>query len=326
VRRAAFSTILVLAAILAGCAESPPPKIVGIDPYIAGARALQTGDDDRATGLLQQALEANPDLIMAREELGDLYRKRQNYQQASSQYEVAVKLDAYNFKIHYDLGLSYQFLDRLEDAVKAYLRAIALEPRDLNSNMNLGLVYLALGRPADALAQMKTAVDIDPHSSAAQCNLGIAFEANGEWTKAESAYRRAMELDPDQPAAMLDLGVNLVHQNRGNEAVIALTAAARKIDTAQVHKHLGDAYVLLHRDDEALHQYDIAMRENPRYWQAMDQAGLILLRKYQAGMTLDEDLRLNALSFWQKSLAIYPDQPTIRKWVDKWGQGGKVLP
>ena len=325
-RKTAYLAIFVVAILLGGCAPTPPPRIVGIDPYIAGAKALDAGDDDKAAALLEKAVQANPDLIMAREELGDLYKKKQDYQKASTDYEIAVKLDAYNYKIHYDLGLSYQFLDRLEDAVKAYLRALELEPNDLNSNMNLGLVYLALGRPEDALKQLQKAVEIDPHSSAAQCNLGIVLEANGQLTKAESAYRRAMELDPDQGAPMQDLGVNLIRQNRGSEALVVLLAAAKKIDTPQIHKHLGDAYVLLHRDDEAMGQYEIALRQNSKYWQAMNQAGLILLRKYQAGLTLDEDLRLRAVSYWQQSLAINPDQPIINQWAKKWGQGGKVLP
>jgi hypothetical protein len=58
----------------------------------------------------------------------------------------------------------------------------------------------------------------------------------------------------------------------------------------------------------------------------MNQIGLIRLHAYQAGLTLNEDLRRDALAMWKRSLAINPNQPVIRQWVDKWEQNGRVTP
>ena len=47
---------------------------------------------------------------------------------------------------------------------------------------------------------------------------------------------------------------------------------------------------------------------------------------YQAGSTLDENLRRAALNMWRQSLALHADQPQVRAWVDKWNQNGRVIP
>jgi tetratricopeptide (TPR) repeat protein len=315
---------------LLGCADPapppPPPHVQGLDAYITGAQALNAGSEDKAQALLERAVRENPNLTMAHQLLGDLYRKNGDLNRAGDQYAMLVRLDPYSFKSHYEVGLTAQLLNRLDDAAAAYLRALALSPRDLNANMNLGLVYLALGHVDDAVRQLQLAVSINPKSAAAQCNLGVVLEAAGQLHKAETAYQRAVELDPNQTVAMIDLGSILVREDQGMEAAAVLKAAVLKTNTALVHKRLGDALVLQHQDDQAMDEYNAALHLDGRYWPAMNQIGLILVRKYQNGLTLDENLRLSAVAIWKKSLAVKPDQPQIQQWIVQWSQNGRVTP
>jgi protein O-GlcNAc transferase len=315
---------------LSGCADPapapPPPHVSGLDDYLSGAQAYQTGDYDKAQILLEKAVQQNPDMIVVHQLLGDTYRKETDYSRASDQYESFVRLDPYNFKSHYDLGLAYQLLGRLEAAAEAYLHALILSPRDLNTNMNLGLVYLALGRTNDAVAQLQKTVSINPRSAAAQCNLGVALETAGQLGKAELAYNRAIELDPSQMVALVNLGSNLVSQDRGREAAVVLSVAVRRVNTPAVHKRLGDALVLAREDDNAMREYQAALKLDAQYWPAMNQIGMIYIRKYQEGMTLDEDLRLSAVAIWRQSLSIRPDQPQIKQLAAYWNQNGRVVP
>ena len=316
--------------LLSACANPAPippaPRVSGLNSYVSGAAAYQAGDTEKAQPLLEQAVNSNPNLVSAHQLLGDLYRKKQDFVRAGDQYAAFVRLDPYNFKSHYDFALACQLMDRLQEAAQAYLEALLLSPRDLNSNMNLGLVYLALGKTDDAVASLQLATEIDPHSAAAFCNLGVAQETAGQIRRAETAYRRAMELDPGMIVAMVDLGSNLVRQDRGEEATIVLQAAAKKTNTTLVHELLGNAMVLNHRDDDARKEYDAALRVDPRYWPAMNQIGLILMRKYQAGLTLDENLRRSAVALWQQSLSIHPGQAQIGVLVQQWNQSGQLTP
>jgi tetratricopeptide (TPR) repeat protein len=326
-----FGVVVVVCALACGgCADPAPappqPRVVGLDDYTAGMAAMQSGDQTTARQLLARAVRENPDLITARQVLGDLYWKTNDYSHAAEQYEVFARLDPYNFKTHYDVALAYQFLNRMQDAIAAYLEALKLSPRDLKSNMNLGVVYLAMGRVDDAVRQLQLAVTIDPQSASAQCNLGAALESAGQTAKAEAAYQRAIELDPDMGVAMVNLGSMLLRESRGKEAAAVLAVAVTKQNTAVAHKRYGDALMLEHDDYTAFMEYDRALTLDQRYWPAMNQIGLIRLHSYQAGLTLNEDLRRAAVAMWRKSLALNPNQPIIRQWVDKWDQNGRVTP
>ncbi len=290
----------------------------GTEEYIRGATAYQAGDTDTAVTELTQAVQENPDLTMAHVILGNIYRSRADYNSAQVHYEIAVKLDPYDYENHYNLGITYQFLDRLQEAAGCYLKALQLKPTDLNSTMNLGLVYLALGQPADALTTMKQAVQIDPHSAAAHLNLGVCLDSTGDLAAAELEYRSAVELDPKSSIAMMNLAGNLIRQGRGRDAVGVMRDEIKLSDTTLARKRYGDALVLDGEDDDAYRQYAEALRRNPDYWQALNQTGLILIRRYVAGAELDEDVRKQALLTWHRSLDLNPNQPQLQALIDKW--------
>jgi tetratricopeptide (TPR) repeat protein len=327
-------------AILAGCllcggcmlhhgtptAATNQPE-AGTEEYIRGATAYQNGDTDTAVAELTEAVEENPDLTMAHVILGNIYRSKADYNQANVHYEIAVRLDPYDYENHYNLGITYQFLNRLQEAAACYLRALQLKPTDLNSTMNLGLVYLALNQPNDALNEMKQAVQIDPQSASAHINLGVVLDERGDLPEAELEYRRAIELDPTSSVTMMNLAGNLIRQGRGRDAVGVMRDELKIADTTTARKRYGDALVLDGQDDDAYRQYAEALRRNPDYWQALNQTGLILIRRYVAGAELDEDQRKQALLTWQRSLDLNPNQPQLQALINKWtAPAGQAFP
>jgi tetratricopeptide (TPR) repeat protein len=322
-RLAAGAAILAACLLGGGCmlhhgGGSTTEPEAGTEEYIRGATAYQNGDTDTAVTELTQAVEENPDLTMAHVILGNIYRARADFDQAATHYEIAVKLDPYDYENHYNLGITYQFLNRLQEAAVCYLRALQLKPTDLNSTMNLGLVYLALGQPADALMMMKQAVQIDPHSAAAHINLGVCLDANGDLPAAELQYRAAVEADPKSSVAMMNLAGNLIRQGRGRDAVGVMRDEIKLNDTTAARKRYGDALVLNGQDDDAYRQYAEALRRNPDYWQALNQTGLIEIRRYVAGAELDEDIRKEALLTWHRSIDLNPNQPQLQALINKW--------
>jgi tetratricopeptide (TPR) repeat protein len=305
---------------------SRPGPAPGTDQYIQGAIAYQQGDTETAISDLNQAVEENPDLTMAHVILGDIYRAKNDLQDAQTHYEIAVRLDPYDYKNHYNLGVTYQFLNRLQDAAACYLRALHLKNDDLNSTMNLGLVYLALNQPDDALRMMQQAVKIDPNSANAHCNLGVILDASGNLPAAELEYRSAIELAPGSSVPMMNLAGNLIRQGRGRDAVLVMKDVIKISDTTAARKRYGDALVLDGRDDDAYRQYAEALRRNGDYWQALNQVGLILIRQYVAGSELDEGIRKQAVTTWERSLEINPNQPQLEALIKKWQPGGTAFP
>ncbi|CAN5623739.1 hypothetical protein BH09PLA1_BH09PLA1_30870 [soil metagenome] len=314
--------VLTIGAIGSGCASREPMSdaakarpgdpLRGIDLYAAGAQAYRRGDRETALRQLSQAVRQNPNLRMAQAMLGDLYRTKGDYKNAANHYEKASQLDPYTLANHYNLGVMYQYLNRLKDAAVAYLKALDLNPRDLKSNMNLGTVYLALGQMDDAVNYLERATMIDPTSGEAWSNLGVAYDARGKTALAEKSYRKALELD-SSPVIMQNLGSNLVSQGRANEAVNVMKEVVTRSNTAAAHKRYGDALILTRQYDDALREYDLALKLDSNYTPAMNDKGFLLLKQYKAGLELDEEKLREAVALWRVSLRVNPNQPKIQQ-------------
>ncbi|HYO07652.1 MAG TPA: tetratricopeptide repeat protein [Tepidisphaeraceae bacterium] len=294
--------------------------IKGVDQYVKAVQAYNAGDRDRAILNLTAATRANPDLIMARLMLGDLYREGGNYNEAVGQYETLVKLDPYTWTNYYKLGVSYQFLQRLQEAASSYQRALKLNPDDPNSNMNLGLVYLYLGDPEEAVRFTERATLLDPKSAAAFSNLGVALDARGEYNRAESAYRHSLDLDPQNPTTLLNLGTNLIAQNKGGEAVDILQRVIDMEDSPLHRKRFGDALAKAGRYDDAVAQYQSALKLDPKYYPAMNEIGWSRIAEFKNNLELDDAKREQALAMWDQSLTINPEQPKIEAAKKEWSE------
>jgi tetratricopeptide (TPR) repeat protein len=250
--------------------------------------------------------------------LGDIYRSQGDYERARQQYERLVKLDAYEADNYYRLGVTYQFLQRLDDAIASYLRALNIEPKDVRSSMNLGLCYLALNQHEDAVKYLRQATQLSPDWADAWTNLGVALDAQGDAAGAEAAYKRALELNRNQNVALMNLGANLIRQGKGQDAVSVMEEAVKRSDNAPTRTRYGHSLALVRRFDDALAQFTLALRADPRYYPAYNERGSTLIAQYETGMEMDDRLRTTAIDAWQSSLKIYPNQPTVLQAIRQW--------
>ena len=299
-----------------GCARKaapvpPPPKAVNM--YVAGAVAYQQGQREEAVQKLLDATTANPELVMARELLGDLFREMGDYGKAESEYEALVKLDPYGASSWRRLGVAQHLLNKLLKAEASYSRAIKLEPGDWESHMNLGVVYYALGRRDDAVRMATRATELASDKAVAWSNLGAVLDAGGKYADGEKAFRKSLELDTNQPALLLNLSTNLLYQAKPREAVSVLDQLVRVKDSAVARKRYGDALLMVKRDADAEEQYRAALKIDPNHYAALNAIAAMRIAEYRKGMQLDDSKRDAALAAWKQSLAINPRQAEVRE-------------
>jgi tetratricopeptide (TPR) repeat protein len=313
---------LALAAQLAGCqsSEITVQRQAAINTYVQGVLLYQQGNADGAIVALQQAVKEHHELVMPHALLGDIYQAKKDYSAAANEFEEVVRLDPYTSENHYKLGLVYQLLNRLQEAVANYLDALQLIPADFSSNMNLGTVYLALGKPDSALKYAQKAAELEAQSAQANSNLGVVCDTLKMYRSAEIAYRKAMELDPKQMQTAFYLADNLMRQGRYADAKSVMGQIVLHEDTPLARKRFGDAMFMSQKYDDAIEQYENALKRDPRYYPAMNEEGWVLITQYTQGLGLDEPKRANAVELWKRSLAIKPDQPKIIALVKQYGQ------
>jgi hypothetical protein len=72
--------------------------------------------------------------------------------------------------------------------------------------------------------------------------------------------------------------------------------------------------------DNAIQLYDGILREDGKYYPALNGKGSALIGKYEQGHGLDMKTRAAAVQAWKESLALRPEQPWVQEMVKKWEQ------
>ncbi|MBC7783712.1 MAG: tetratricopeptide repeat protein [Burkholderiales bacterium] len=295
-----------------------------LNQYVQGYRAYRRGDAEGARATLESAVQSNPDLLMARAILGEIYRKNNDFSSAARQYEVLTKTDPYTLNNHYYLGVSYQFLQRFRESAVAYLRGLEIDPNDFRSNMNVGTVYLALGELDKATKYLDHATQIDPSSAVAWSNLGVALDARNSLVLAETSYRKAIERSPGSQAIVQNLANNLLAQKKTGEAIYLWEQIVEKNPTSFTQTKLAEAHTQGGDFPKAMARLDAVLTADPRYVPALNARAAAYIRQYELSGFSQDNLRVQAVDSLTKSLALNSGQTTISEQLNKWKSASAI--
>ncbi|HQU46137.1 MAG TPA: tetratricopeptide repeat protein, partial [Pirellulales bacterium] len=164
---------------LAAARRAAPPKekVAALDreaeaEHGAALALAKDGRLEEAQYHLQKAIERNPQLVSAHQNLGVIFARQK----------------------------------RLEPAVRAFLKTLELDPQYVDAHGNLGLAYFEQGRVDEAVMQFRKALRLAPGSAETFNNLGVALMQQGRPQEAAQRYRQALQIRPDYIEAHLNLG------------------------------------------------------------------------------------------------------------------------
>jgi tetratricopeptide (TPR) repeat protein len=100
--------------------------------------------------------------------------------QAAEAYRRAVEAAPEWVEARINLGTTMYQLGRMEEALKQFTSAIRLEPQNALAEFNLGCVLEQLGQTESAIAHLAHAVELSPSLSDGHLNLALAYEKKGQ--------------------------------------------------------------------------------------------------------------------------------------------------
>lgn len=139
------------------------------EEHFATASALDNGEAenrDAAAQSYRKALEADPYLIPALINLGNLHYARDELVEAQALYERALVLAPDVYEAHFNLGNVHHDLGRFEIARECYQEAVRLNPQYADAHFYLAVTLEKMGRSADAKPHWRAYRELAP---------------NGEW-------------------------------------------------------------------------------------------------------------------------------------------------
>jgi tetratricopeptide (TPR) repeat protein len=132
--------------------------------------------------------------------------------------EQAIEIDPDNLVAIHDLGLSHLRQQHHAEAAECFRKVLRLDPRHANACANLGAALMRLRNYHEAVGWLQDAVQLGAASPAIHNNLGAALAQLGDYAAAEVEYHTALRLRPDYPGAHFNLSHALFAQGQYEEA------------------------------------------------------------------------------------------------------------
>ena len=188
--------------------------------------------------------------------------------------EKSLALDSSEAEIWGDIGTVYMRLRKFEKAAGAFEQRYKLEPTSTGSYFNYALSSMALERWNDALAALRHALTLNTDYlpiplNIARCLVRIdSLEASVPYY--ETVLRLAKEggsekFKTESAEALSIIGLRYLSQKKYAQAIEFLKESIKtKGNVAQAHLWLGQAYALSGKRDEAIAEYRMVLRIDPK--------------------------------------------------------------
>jgi tetratricopeptide (TPR) repeat protein len=180
--------------------------ITPLDPILRFSLAMayiQIRHPDWATPVLATLAQQSPRNALFPYWLGRLDYDAARYDAAILHFQRAVELDPSMARAYDNLGLCYYSQNQNERAIEFYKKAIELERGSAHPSpwpyLNLAATQQFLGQQADAEANLREALRIDASLAPAHFQLGKILESSGRLQDAVVELQEAARLDPSSP-------------------------------------------------------------------------------------------------------------------------------
>ena len=161
VRALLLSALATAAITLPGCSSSSTPAQTANKLIQNALKAQAAGNTSQAVKDLQSASAANPANPIPYYDIGVIYQKNNDSNNAIAQYHKALLANANYKPALFNLAILYTTSDPGQ-AISLYNQLLTLNPNDANVLFNLGLLLIAQNQATQGHADLKKAISLNP--------------------------------------------------------------------------------------------------------------------------------------------------------------------
>jgi len=271
---------------------------------------VQTSYWKNSERLWTHALAVTSNNDVAHNNLGFLFLRQGELDQAISHFQTALNIRSSNAEAHYNLGaaLIHNNLGNAlarkglsDEAIGHYQEAVRLRTDYADAHYNFGSVLLQEGRIDEAIAQWQKALAIQPYDADVHTSLGNAFLQKGLVKEAINHYGQALEIAPQDVLSRNNLAWILATSSnasiRNGTKAVVLAEQAVQLSAGKnpiFFRTLAAAYAESGRFSDAV----AAARRSMEMATAQDNRGLVKalgreIALYQARAPLRETSPIN---------------------------------
>ena len=249
---------------------------------IKGFYKVQTQGLNEAIDIYIDAIEKAPGFVPLYCLLGDIYRSVGQFDNAITEYKMAIWLDSLNIAAYRHLCQAYEELGDYDSAVDIYEKLIQIMPNIPEFHSNLANILYIKGDAEGAISHFQTAVTLNPNkewTSVINQTLGYVYqESKTDLNAAISSYQSAYLLTPEDMDIYINLG-SAFYDKEDYDNALAVYRNALELDpeNAKIHCNLGFLYWGKGDIDEAIKEYELSIQYDETYDIAYNNLGVIYL-------------------------------------------------
>jgi tetratricopeptide (TPR) repeat protein len=150
-----------------------------------------------------------------------------------------------------------------------------------------GKMHFSHGEYDEAQQCFEMVLGQEPNLAELHSKLGMIYHEEGKFQKASDSFRSALRINPHYTEASLNLVITLNESGLFEEAEKVFKKAAKVVQTshqsidpfvqgklAGMHIDTGDAYNEIGWYDEAIHEYNMALKMRPKSVEVLTKIGL----------------------------------------------------
>ncbi|MFM2420765.1 MAG: hypothetical protein RL385_5488, partial [Pseudomonadota bacterium] len=245
----------------------------------AAASAAAIASGTRTVGT-EHARPARRTRASAFATLGAVEEARDHLHEADSAYAQALAAEPALLPALVGSGRVLMRLGRPRDALSRFESALARNPAGtkdasgriprVDAALGAAQALLGLDRGGEAVPRLIELAQAFADDAEIALWLGHAYEDTGKLTEAQGAYERAIKLSPRRFSGYVALSQLLFARDRIEEGARVLSDATGKVDdSAEVRRLLGISELSRNHLPEALHQFQAALRFEPKHTGAL---------------------------------------------------------
>ena len=250
--------------------------------FIMGFYAIQTKNYGRAIELYKNATDIAPGFAPLYCVLGDIYLATGYFEDAITEYKMAIWLDSFNIAAYRHLCRAYEEQGDYNQAIEIYNKLIAMAPNLPDLYSNLANIYYIKGEFDLAISNYQTAITLNPNrawTSVIAQTMGFVYQENKDNPDAAiSAYQTAYVLTPDDIDIYVNLGSAYYDkEDYPNALAVYRQALEFQPHNPKIHCNLGFLYWGKGETEEAMKSYELAIKYDENYDIAYNNLGVIYL-------------------------------------------------
>ena len=255
-----------------------------------GEELEQQGEREIAIACYRKAIELNPRLVKAYQNLGRVLKQEKKWEEAVFYLEKVIEIQAEkaqssektgegSFEEYKQKGNVLAEEGKTEAAITFYKKALSLQPEAAEVHSNIGSLYAKNEKWGEAIAWYQKAIKLNPNFAGAYRNLTRVFNKIGQEKAATECWYKALILEPNwgNEQEYVNLGGRFKEQGRLDIAKDCYQRALKlKPNFAPAYLGIGEIAAIQEKWEEVIGCYQMVIKLQPRNWQGYIELGKAL--------------------------------------------------